>query len=56
MLDIKNTNKSSFIQRGVLLPPAKDHNNILIDDPDTSRTTLTEKARSSLLKNYLMRK
>lgn len=49
MVDLKNTNKSAFIQRGCLMP-IKEANG------PQDETTFLEKARNSLLKNYLMRK
>lgn len=49
MLDIKNINKAAFIQRGCLLPSRENGESL-------EESCVMDKARSNLLKNYLMRK
>lgn len=49
MLDIKDTSKGAFIQRGCLIP-IKDNN----ETPE--QVNYFDKARTNLLKHYLYRK
>ena len=51
MLDVKNTNKAAFIQRGLLLP-LKTAN----VEPNDEKQNHLEQHSYSLLKSYLMRK
>lgn len=51
MLDVKNTNKAAFIQRGMLLPLK-----IVDVDPNDEKQNYQDQHSYSLLKSYLLRK